>query len=271
MAMQQNHRVRRQLRETNAFSGTSLFFGVLSSVVCSAIIPALGAGRLATVLGAVLSPLVVAMFTTRGPGLIRTVGIASVTAIAFVISLSGFTLPEAIAGHGSLTSNRAGTFVYTKRGPTPTPPQAASAAKTTPVPQPSEPPSSPEPSEHPSSPEPSESLPAGAEITLPDRRECPEIAVGEVKVCKQIGVGNAGTKTVEIATGEISGAHADDFVITHRCDGMLKPGTGCSVRLEFHPSAGGLREASLLLYVQPGNITREITIVGNAIALDGSE
>ena len=262
MGTQQNHRIRRQLRETNAFSGTSLFFGVLASVVCSAIIPALGAGRIATVIGAALSPLLVAMFTTRGPGLIRTVGIASVTAIAFVISLGGFTLPEAIAGDGSLTSDRAGTFVYTKRGPTPTPPQAGPATRPTPVPEPSEPPSSPEP------PEPSQ---AGGEIEMPDRRECPEIAVGEVKVCKQIGVGNAGTKTVEIATGEISGADADDFVITHRCDGMLKPGTGCSVRLEFHPSAGGLREASLLLYVQPGNITREITIVGNAIPIDGSE
>lgn len=264
METQQNHRVRRQLRETNAFSGTSLFFGVLSSVVCSAIIPALGAGRVATVIGAALSPLLVAMFTTRGPGLIRTVGIASVTAIAFVISLSGFTLPEAIAGDGSLTSDRAGTFVYTKRGPTPTPPQTVPATKPTAGPEPSEPSSSP-------SPEPPEPSEAGAEIELPDRRECPEIAVGEVKVCKQIGIGNAGTKTVEIATGEMSGAHADDFVITERCDGTLKPGTGCSVRLEFRPSGGGLREASLTFYVQPGDITREITVVGNAIALDGSE
>ncbi|MFI6831687.1 hypothetical protein ACIBG5_31605 [Kribbella sp. NPDC050241] len=262
MGTQQNHRIRRQLRETNAFSGTSLFFGVLSSVVCAAIIPALGAGRIATVIGAALSPLLVAMFTTRGPGLIRTVGIASVTAIAFVISLGGFTLPEAIAGDGSLTSDRAGTFVSTKRGPAPTPPQAGQATRPTPVPEPSEPPSSPEP------PEPSQ---AGAGIELPDRRECPEIAVGEVKVCKQIGVANAGTKTVEIATGEMSGAHADDFVITKRCDGRLKPGTGCSVRVEFRPSAGGLREASLTLYVQPGNITREITVAGNAIDLDGTE
>ncbi|TCC45010.1 hypothetical protein E0H75_31305 [Kribbella capetownensis] len=266
MEMQQNHRIRRQLRETNAFSGTSLFFGVLSSVVCSAIIPALGAGRIATVLGAALGPLLVAMFTTRGPGLIRTVGIASVTAIAFVISLGGFTLPEAIAGDGSLTSDRAGTFVYTKRGPAPTPAQAAQATRTAPVPEPSEPPSSPS-----SSPEPSGPSQAGAEIELPDQRECPEIPVGDVKVCKQIGVGNAGTKTVEIATGEMSGAHADDFVITQRCDGTLKPGTGCSVRVEFRPSASGLREASLILYVQPGNVTREITVTGNAIALDGTE
>ena len=262
MEMQQHHRTGRQLRQTNAFSGTSLFFGVLSSVVCSAIIPALGAGRIATVIGAALSPLVVAMFTTRGPGLVRTVGIASVTAIAFVICLGGFTLSEAIAGGGSLTSDRAGTFVYTKRGPAPTPPQAAQATKPTPV---------PEPSEQPSSPEPSEPSQAGDEIELPDRRECPELPVGDVKVCKQIGVGNAGTKTVEIATGEMSGAHADDFVITQRCDGTLKPGTGCSVRVEFRPSGAGLREASLLLYVQPGNITREITVTGNAIALDGTE
>ncbi|TCC57622.1 hypothetical protein E0H73_30120 [Kribbella pittospori] len=266
MGTQQNHRIRRQLRETNAFSGTSLFFGVLSSVVCAAIIPALGAGRIATVLGAVLSPLVVAMFTTRGPGVIRTVGIASVTAIAFVVSLGGFTLPEAIAGHGSLTSDRAGTFVYTKRGPTPTPPQAGPATNPTPVPEPSDSPTSPAPS-----PEPSGPSQAGAAIELPDRRECPEIPVGDVKVCKQIGVGNAGAKTVEIATGEMSGAHADDFLITHRCDGRLKPGTGCSVRVEFRPSGSGLREASLTLYVQPGNITREIAVTGNAIALDGTE
>ena len=58
----------RRLRDTRCFSGTSLFFAVLASLACAAIIPALGGGRPATIAGAVLSPVAQVMFLPTAPG-----------------------------------------------------------------------------------------------------------------------------------------------------------------------------------------------------------
>jgi hypothetical protein len=91
--------------------------GILASIVCTAIIPALGASRAATVAGAAISPVLVAVITTRGPGLARSAGIAVLAAVALVITVSGFTLPELVAGRGSLVADRPGTFVDTERTP----------------------------------------------------------------------------------------------------------------------------------------------------------
>lgn len=258
----------RQIKDTHAFSGKSLFFAVLASVVCSAIVPALGAGRTATVLGAALSPLVVAVISTQGPGLARTLGIASLSAVALLITISGFTIPEAIAGNGSLTATGSGTFVTTKRGPTPTPPQvqAAPAGKPTTIRQPTSAPTSqptPAPTPAPTA-GPSPTSPSGLLVDLPAKRQCPEVAAGEAKACKQIGVRNTGTANVQIATVSLHGDQASAFTLTKVCNGTLKPGTACSIRLRFEPMGVGVHEAVLVVRLDPGNVERRVTITGNA-------
>ncbi|MGW1343049.1 Ig-like domain-containing protein [Kribbella sp. NPDC002412] len=266
MESQQNRRpLGRQIKDTHCFSGKSLFFAVLSSVVCSAIVPALGAGRTATVLGAALSPLVVAVISTQGPGLARSIGIASLSAIALLITISGFTIPEAIAGNGSLTATGSGTFVTTKRGPTPTPPQTQAAPPTRkpttitqPTQQPTQQPTSkPAPTTPPASP-------TGLLVDLPVNRQCPEVPAGEAKTCKQIGVRNTGSANVEIATVSLDGDQASAFTLTKVCNGTLKPGTACSIRLRFEPMGVGAHEAVLVVRLNPGNVERRVTITGNA-------
>jgi hypothetical protein len=255
----------RQIKETNAFSGRSLFLGILASLVCTAIIPALGAGRIATLAGATLSPLLVAVITTQGAGLIRSAGVAALSAVALVISIGGFTLPEAIAGHGSLTADGDGTFVNTRRGPTPTPPAPLPTKSTVkPGTQPTKKPGTTQPTNKPQTPPSSQ-----AGLQVPEGRKCPEVVVGEAESCKQIGLRNVGTTTLQVTTSDLEGEQAGDFVLTKVCNGTLKPHTACSVRLRFRPTAAGVREASVVVHVTPGGVARRVTISGNAI--DNSE
>ncbi|MEV5966564.1 hypothetical protein AB0L70_32650 [Kribbella sp. NPDC051952] len=245
MESQPKQRLGQQIKETNAFSHTSLLLGVLSSVVSSAIIPALGAGRIATVAGAALSPLLMAVFTTRGGGIARTIGIGALSGIALVISIGGFTVPEAIAGKGSLTANGSGTFVSTER-PLPSTTQPTPAAEPTTKPETTNPPATK----------------TGPKVDMPKTRKCPEVKVGNAEACKQIGVRNAGATTIEIATMGLEGDQAGDFNLTKQCNGTLKPNKGCSVRLEFRPTAVGVRKAVLVIQLSPGDVRRRVTITG---------
>ncbi|MEU4193356.1 hypothetical protein AB0E69_15775 [Kribbella sp. NPDC026611] len=252
MESQSTRRVSEKIKETNCFSGTSLLFATLSSVVCSAIVPVLGAGKLPTVAGAIVTPLVVSMFTTKGRiGLIRTVGMALLTAFAAIVTISGFTVPEAIAGEGSLTSAGTGTFVDTERKPTPTPPAPFPATHATTGPR------TTGPSTHPAThPRPIVKL-------TPSRRRCPDAEVGETVTCKQIGITNAGATTFEVSTGELEGDQ-DDFTLTKVCHKTLKRGKSCSIQLEFHPTGAGAREVAVVVHVKPGGIAQRVGIWGNA-------
>jgi len=252
MESHDNRPISRQIKDTHAFSGKSLFFGILASAVCSAIIPALGAGRLATVAGAALSPLLVAMITTQGRGPARSIGIALLSAFALVITIGGFTLPEAIAGQGSLTSAGSGTFWSTERTPEPTPP--AVQKTNPPVLRPTTPKPTPPPA-----------TPAGMKVDIPEIRKCPEVEVGGSEACKQIGIRNVGSTTVEVTTGELDGDQSSEFTLTKVCNGTLKPNTACSIRLRFQPTATGAHEAFLVVYLQPGGVERRVTITGNAV------
>ncbi len=252
MQSQQNRPISRQIKDTNAFSGTSLFFGILASAVCAAIIPALGAGRVATVAGAALSPLLVAIITTRGAGPARSAGIGALSAVALVITIGGYTLPEAIAGQGSLTGHGSGTFVNTERTPTPTPPSplpTKSPKPQTPKPKPPTPTPTPTPSE--------------MKVEIPDVRKCPGVEVGAGVTCK-IAIRNVGSTTVEVVTGEVEGDASGAFAFTQVCNGTLKPNTACSVRLRFRPTAAGAYEASLVLRLQPGDLEHRVTITADA-------
>lgn len=247
MESQSKQRLGQQIKETNAFSQRSLLLGVLASVVSSAIIPALGAGRIATVAGAALSPLLMAVFTTRGGGIARTVGIVGLSVVAFVISIGGFTVPEAIAGTGSLTTNGSGTFVSTRRTPEQAPPPTQATEPTT---------------------KPETKPPAtksGPKVDMVKSRKCPDVKVGDAVACKQIGAHNAGATTLEISTVGLEGDQAGDFTLTKECNGTLKPDQACSVRLEFRPTAAGVRKAVLVIQLNPGDVTRRVTITGTGI------
>ena len=242
----------RRIRDTKCFSGTSLFFAVLVSVACSAAIPALGGGRVATVGGAVLAPVLVALITVRGRGRIRGAGIAALACVALVISIVGFTVPEAIRGNGSLTGNRSGTFLPTERFPKLTQPQPWPwTARDTVV---AAPPAAPRPS----------AIPAGLKVDVPDERQCPDAEVGTAKTCESIVIRNVRTRTVEIATGDVEGDDAVAFILTKACDGRLKPGEACSIRITYEPIVPGDHEAVIPLHLNPGGYELPIVLTGTA-------
>jgi hypothetical protein len=207
--------------------------------------------------GAALSPLLVAMITTRGPGLVRSAGIAALSVVALIITIGGYTLPEAIAGHGSLTGHGSGTFVNTERTPKPTPPSPQ--PKTYPTPEP--------PTPAPTTPT-LPPTPAGTNVEIPEVRTCPELEVGESETCKQIGIRNVGSTVVEVATGDLEGNASGAFTVTKVCNGTLQPETACSVRVRFRPTTAGAYEVSLVIYLQPGAIERRVTITGAATEPD---
>ncbi|NEA30705.1 hypothetical protein [Streptomyces sp. SID13031] len=269
METQRGRQVGRQLKETNAFSGKSLLLGVFSSLVCSAIIPALGAGRGATLAGAALSPVLVAVITTQGAGLIRGAGVAVLSAVALIVSVGGFTLPEAIAGHGSLTADGPGTFVNTRRGPSPTPatPQPTKSATKSATVRPT-PKVTTRPTPSPTTSKSSTSRP-GPRLKLEASRRCPEATLGQTVTCHQIGLTNAGTTTIRVTTSDLAGDQAGDFVLTKQCNGTLAPDRSCSVRLKFRPTTVGVRQASFVVKVYPGGIVHDVTLTGTAV--DNSE
>lgn len=247
----QQDRLGRQLKETKAFSPTSLFFGVLSSVVCTAVIPALGAGVPATLAGAALSPLLGAVITTQGHGLVRTIAIACVCSVAAIVTIGGFTLPELVAGRGSLTGDRDGTFVSTERPQT----ESAGTSTRTRPPTPTRPPTSTRP------PAKDRTVPTGIKVKLTIRSMCARTVVGGSSNC-QIGVGNVGGTTIRIASVRLEGDAAGEFRVIEDCDGILTKGTGCVVKVEFRPTAAGVRDAVLAVRVKPGGVTRRIPISG---------
>lgn len=259
MDTHENRHLGRQIKETNAFSSKSLLLGILASLICTAIIPALGAGRIATLAGAGVSPVLVAVITTQGAGLARSAGIAALSAVALIVSIGGFTLPEAIAGHGSLTANGPGTFVDTKRSPTPTP--TAPQPSKSPVTKPTVRPKATQPTKKHETPSTKQPVTG---FKVPASLECPKTTVGESQSCNRAGLHNGGATTLQVSTSELRGEHAGDFVLTKKCDGTLKPDSGCSVRFRFQPTAAGVREAFVVVTVSPGAIAHRIRITGEA-------
>jgi hypothetical protein len=147
--------------------------------------------------------------------------------------------------------------VDTKRGPTPAPAEPQPTKKPTVRPKVT-PPTKKHETKTPSTEQPSTGFKA------PASWQCPKTSVGESESCNQLGLSNLGATTLQISTSELGGEQAGDFVLTKKCNGTLKPGTACSVRLRFRPTAAGVREAYVVVTVNPGDIAHRIRITGIA-------
>jgi hypothetical protein len=105
--------LRDEVRRSDALTGTALAWSVAASLVATTLTSYWGASRLATLGGAAASPLIMATFTTQRSherGGFRLVAVALLSIAALVITVAGFTLPEAATGK-SLVADRPGTFV----------------------------------------------------------------------------------------------------------------------------------------------------------------
>jgi hypothetical protein len=94
---------------TDALSPGRLALAVGASVVGTVIVASLGTSRVAALAGAVISPVISAIFTTRRtglPGNMRAGAVAILALVAVLITVVGFTVPEAVAGKSLINGQR---------------------------------------------------------------------------------------------------------------------------------------------------------------------
>ena len=215
----------RQVRDTRALGALQLLFAVLASVVGTLLTGFFDIGRPGALIGAAIAPLVTAIFTTRGSGAARTIGIGILTALALLITVSGFTISDVLRDGKSPVAGRNGTFW---KAPVPGPKSSSGSA----------------------------------ELSVPERVECPATEVDSTADCR-FGVKPAGSSTVSVNGATLDGRDRDDFRITKQCKGTLKPGTACSIRLKFTPSGPGDREAQVT--VKGGSGSTLVELVGKGV------
>jgi hypothetical protein len=218
----------RQVRDTRALGVVQLSLAVLASVVGTVLTGIFDIGRPGALIGAGIAPLVTAVFTTRGRGIGRTIGIGVLTTVALLITVSGFTISDVLRDGKSPIAHRDGTFWKA------------------PVPESS-----------------SKSSNGTAELSAPERVECPATEVLSTADCR-FGLKPAGSATVSLNGATLGGRNRDDFRITKQCKGTLKPGTACSIRLKFTPSEPGDREAEVTVKLGSGSTVVEL--VGKGVA-----
>lgn len=99
------------VKATNALAPVSIAMAVAASVVGTCVSEIPNAGRVGALGAAVLTPLATAILTTHGRGKFRILGITTISIIAAIVTITGFTLPEILNGGQSLFGHPGGTFV----------------------------------------------------------------------------------------------------------------------------------------------------------------
>ncbi|TCC54363.1 hypothetical protein E0H73_38565 [Kribbella pittospori] len=215
------------MRDSRALGAIQLMLAVLASVVGTVLTGFFDAGRPGTLVGAGIAPLITAVFTTRGRGASRGLSIVLLTALALLLTVSGFTISDVLRDGESPVADRDGTFWKA--------PGSSSGSRSGNT----------------------------SSLSAPDQVECKATEVHSTSDCR-FGLEPAGTTTVSVSGATLDGRDQDDFRITKQCKGTLKPGTACSIRLKFTPSAEGDRSAEVIVKLPNGS--RVVGLVGQGIA-----
>lgn len=105
----------------------------------------------------------------------------------------------------------------------------------------------------------------------------PPVTVGEAGIELQVDVENISVIPTEVVSFEVSGEHADDFVVySNNCvDRPLNPRAACDVGVVFIPTDAGRRTALLELETTSGQVTTAIVagdgVFAPIVELDVSE
>src|SRR5262245_39157638 len=215
--------LRGELRQSDGFSLRGLFLAVLGSVVGASLTSAFGTGAWGALAGATVGPVVSTTFTAKRAGekgRVRNVTISLLSVGALLITVSGFSFADHIAGRSILpgTDDRAATF------PVPNPPPAKKVA-----------------------------APGGPGIEVdpsPEALECGDVAVGSNAPCLQpVTITSEGGSALDITTVEVTGSDQRDFTASDECVGKaLDPGETCEMRVHFQPTMAGQRTATLVIH-----------------------
>jgi hypothetical protein len=89
-------------------------------------------------------------------------------------------------------------------------------------------------------------------VADPEPVDFGSIAIGSKSGTKTVTVSNTGNATLTISSVGLQGSDAGDFTVnangSGRCSGAsVQPGGHCTIDVEFHPTASGLRDAQIVV------------------------
>jgi len=217
--------LRHDLRQAPGFSALALVLAVLGSVVGTVITGAFGSGQWGALAGAAVGPVISTTFSTRRTGergRVRSATVILLSAGALLVTVTGFTLADQVAGKSVLPGphQRPDTFLpLGNRSGTPSPTPSVPSGSGPAI----------------------QVQPAGA-------LDCGSADVG-IQVTCQVTIKSIGVVALDITRVEVSGTNSDDFTVGDECSGKsLDPEQSCTMTVQFQPSAPGERDALLVIH-----------------------
>src|SRR5512144_352384 len=217
----------RSLGRPSDLTGT-LLLAVAGSVVGTVFTSLAGSGQGGTVVGAAVLPVVAATFSTKQAGetgRVRMAAVVRLAVAALVITVTGFTLADGVAGKSVITGEQKGNLPrlpVPSTPPSPTPPRTASPTAS----------------------------PMASLQVKPTSVGCGTVAVGSTMPCpEKIEIEYTGAGLLHITSLELTGEQKDDFnaSVSDQC-WTLDPGETCPLNVTFHPETAGRRNATLVIH-----------------------
>jgi hypothetical protein len=223
--------LRRDLQDAPGFSTWALLLAVLGSVAGTIITSAFGTGHWGILAGAAVGPVISTTFATKRTGErggIRNAIVVSLSVGALLITVTGFTFADRVAGKSILPGPdpRAGTFFPASQPSTPSATPSAT------------------PSDGPKSKGPAIQIQPSGPL------DCGTAAVGAAAGCPQpVTITSAGTDVLRITSVVVTGSDTQDFIPSQDCVGAsLDPSQTCDLKVSFQPTAAGPRQATLVIH-----------------------
>lgn len=95
------------------------------------------------------------------------------------------------------------------------------------------------------------------------------VAIGNTSAGRAVTVANAGTADLTVQLAQINQGDTGDFSIAaNQCTNVLSSGQSCILRVSFHPTKGGVRNATLTLTTDgpvPGSV-QDVALTGAGLA-----
>ena len=221
--------LRGELQYAQGFSAWVLLLAVLGSIAGTIFTSAFGTGHWGTLAGAAVGPVISTTFSTKYTGergRVRNAIIIILSIGALLITVTGFTLADRVAGKSILPGPdpQAGTFFGPASQPTSTPSVTPSSG-------------------------PKRNGPA-IQIQPSGPLDCGAAAVGAATACPQaITITSAGTSALRITSVVMAGPDMQDFIPSQDCVGIsLDPSQTCGLKVSFQPTAMGPRQATLVIH-----------------------
>jgi hypothetical protein len=245
--------LRAELHDAPGFSGRGLLLAVAGSIVGTALTPAV-AGQWGSLAAAALAPIIAATFsTTRAgdTGRVRIAAVVILSATALALMWTGLSVAD-LANGGSVlpgARERATTFPAPTGFLQPTRPETRLPPTAGPTVRP----------------------PGEPAIEVTAELWCGTVSVASQLPCSgPVVVTSTGTRPLLVTRLEMAGPDQADFAAGQECVARwLDPGEACELTVQFAPSAGGPRTATLVIHqnLPPPDQGAAVTLTGTGLEL----